>query len=221
MYRWGFAETPTYFFPRFLKKAGARSSVVERRFDVAKVSGSIPLGPNSPCVGWIMGIVFKPISKKYFQEIHDLALQAWNFSYKHIPKIKLKKLVDRYYSLGSLEQALSESKGEKQFFVLALENNRVAGFCHVAKKGPAGELCRLYIKPSLIGKGLGKKLLQRGEKFLKKRGAKKYFTFVNRHNKIGTGFYLRNGFKRNPKKDKDDEFEQKALWYIEKQLLII
>jgi N-acetylglutamate synthase-like GNAT family acetyltransferase len=163
-------------------------------------------------------ITFRQLTKKDFQPVHDLALKGWYFAYSHLRKEDLKKLVDAYYTPDILEKSVAAIASGKEFFLLAHERKKLVGFCHVAIREKQGELCRLYIEPDLIGKGLGKKLLLAGEEFLRSQGIKSYFTFTNRHNKTGTDFYLRNGFVHVPEKDKDDEFEKKVLWYLEKQI---
>lgn len=175
------------------------------------------LGPIGSFAGIWMKLVFRKIAPKHFTAIHDLALKGWLFAYKHLPKKELEKLVDRYYSARALSRDWKNAHAKRAFFVLAFEKKKLVGFCHVALRGKRGELFKLYIEPRLIGKGMGKKLLKRGERFLRAHRAKKYFTFVNRHNRTGIDFYLRNGFQRIPENDKDDEFGRKALWYIEKE----
>ena len=161
-------------------------------------------------------ITFRQIRKKDFKHVHDLALDGWYFAYSHLPKKELKKLVDNYYSTKNLKLSLDSVKKGTGFFALAFDGKKLIGFCHVGLWKRSWELFKLYIDPNLIGKGLGKKLLSVGENFLKSKGCKKYFTFANKHNKIGLDFYMRNGFKRIKEKDEDDEFEKKALRYIEK-----
>ena len=165
-----------------------------------------------------MDISFRNLVKEDFENVRKLALKGWYFSYSHLNKSELKKLVDTYYSDETLYIALEDMKTGKQFFVLAQDKNELLGFCNVSAKEGNGELLRLYIEPELIGKGLGKKLLDLGEDYLIKKGIEKYFTYVNKHNKIGYEFYLRNGFIRLHEKDMNDEFESKALWYIEKTI---
>ena len=176
------------------------------------------LGPTHSFAGIGLKLVFKKLARKHFAAVHELALKGWLFAYAHLSKKELEKLVERHYSARALERDLENSRRGKGFFALAFENKKLVGFCHVALRGKSGELCRLYIEPNRIGKGIGKKVLEHGEKFLQRNRVEKYFTFVNRHNRTGINFYLRNGFKRKPTKDKDDEFEDNALWHIEKKL---
>jgi ribosomal protein S18 acetylase RimI-like enzyme len=161
----------------------------------------------------------RQLRQRDFTEVRDLAMKDWLFAYSHLPAKEIEKLVRKYYSEKSLKKALAEVQAGRQKFVLAFENRALAGFCNVRLRGRvSGELLRLYVEPALIGKGFGKRLLVEAEAFLRAKGRKKYFAFVNKHNKLGVNFYLRNGFARDPRKDKADEFESKALWYLEKTL---
>ena len=165
-----------------------------------------------------MKIGFRQIRRSDFEHVRDLALKGWYFSYKHLKKKDLKALVKEYYSDTSLEKQLSMVESGKQSFVLAFDKDVLVGFCSIVLKGKKGELLGLYIEPDLIGKGLGKRLLATGEDYLKSKSISDYFTFVNKHNKLGIDFYLKNGFEHRHEKDKDDEFEPKALMYMEKHI---
>ncbi len=141
------------------------------------------------------------------------------FSYNYLPAEKLANLVDKYYSEKNLKDSLNKVRKGTDSFIAAEVGNKLVGFCHVAVKKTKGELLRLYLDTNYIGKGIGKKLLMKGEEFLISRGYKKYFTFVNMHDRVGVEFYLRNGFTHLPEKDKEDECRNgKVLWYMEKEL---
>lgn len=163
-------------------------------------------------------ITFRQITRKDFKSVHGLALKEWYYAYSHLRKKYLKNLVDKYYSEKDLGHSFNDVKKGKQFFVLACRGNMVVGFCNLILRRDKCELLRLYIDPKLIGKGLGKKLLLLGKAYVKHNKRSKYFTLVNRHNKVGVNFYLRNGFKHLPEKDRNDEFEAKVLWYMHKEL---
>jgi ribosomal protein S18 acetylase RimI-like enzyme len=164
------------------------------------------------------GVSLRPLRKNSFAAVRRLALKGWLFAYSHLPADELAKLVDEYYSNKSLAAGLARARKGSDFFLLAWKRARLLGFCHVGKHGRKGELYRLYIEPRLIGKGLGSSLMRQGEDFLRGKGCKSVFTFVNRHNKTGVKFYLRSGWKRMPARDMDDEFEKKVLWCVEKKL---
>ena len=166
-------------------------------------------------------IHFRQLRKKDFQRVREIALKGWLWSYNYLPAEELTELVNKYYSDKSLEKSFENIKSKKDFFIVAEKNNEIIGFIHAGMKTKdTGELHRFYLDTKFIWKGIGKLLLQKAEKFLKKKGCKKYFTFVNKHGKRAPEFYIRNGFQRIPKKDQHDEFRQygKVLWYIEKKL---
>jgi len=165
-------------------------------------------------------LTFRQAAESDFNRIREIALKGWMFAYSHLPKDKLVRLVNKYYSVGSLTISLERVRIGTDSFIVAELDGKAIGFCHVTASIGIGELLRLYIDTSYIRKGVGKGLLLLGEKFLISKKCKKYFTFVNRHNRVGLDFYTRNGFVRAKKKDKEDEFKEgKVLWCMEKNLL--
>jgi len=166
-----------------------------------------------------MKLAFRQAREADFARIKDIALKGWLFSYRHLPKEKLNALVNKYYSRKNLRNSLHRAKKGTDSLIVAELKGIIIGFCQVTVKWGTGELLRFYIDTIYIGKGVGKRLLLRSEQFLKSKKCKKYFTFVNKHNKLGINFYLRNGFSRVQEKDEEDEFKKgKALLYMEKKL---
>ncbi|MBI4170210.1 MAG: GNAT family N-acetyltransferase [Candidatus Aenigmarchaeota archaeon] len=164
-------------------------------------------------------ITFRQAEEKDFDRIHEIALKGWLFAYNYLPKEALKNLVSDYYSKENLKSSLRKVKHGTDLFIVAADKNKVAGFCHVGVKNSEGEIYRLYIDLSFIGKGIGKRLLLKGELFLREKGCKKCLTFVNKFNKLGADFYIRNGYVHIPELDKEDEFKNgKVLWCVEKRL---
>ena len=164
-------------------------------------------------------VVLRQAQETDFPRIKEIALQGWLFAYSHLPAEKLITLVNKYYSKKNLRNSLHRVKKGTDSFVVGELKGRIIGFCHVTAKWGTGEMLRLYIETTYIGKGIGKRLLLESEQFLESKKCKKYFTFVNKHNKLGVNFYLRNGFNRIQEKDEEDEFKKgKVLWYIEKNL---
>jgi ribosomal protein S18 acetylase RimI-like enzyme len=66
--------------------------------------------------------------------------------------------------------------------------------------------------PKYIGKGIGRKLLQLGEEFLRAKMAKRYYVSAHRKNRLAVEFYIRSGFTRAPGRDAGGEV------YLEKRL---
>ena len=61
--------------------------------------------------------------------------------------------------------------------------------------GRRGHIYHLMVKPEHKGNGLGKKLLEKTEKALKKEGIKKIFLVAFKNNKIGNIFWKNNGYE--------------------------
>ena len=141
-------------------------------------------------------IRFRNARQKDFAQIRRIALKGWLSTYTHIPNKKLRYLVTKYYSEKNLERSLKNATAGKELFLVAELNKKIIGFCHVIIRKMKGELVSIYMDLSHAGKGIGTELLSKCEVFLKRNGYKKYFTFVNKHNKKGLNFYLKNGFIR-------------------------
>ena len=140
---------------------------------------------------------YRQLCENDFEKIYNVALEAWNYTYKNIfTSSYIKNYVDKFYSQEVMQkQLLLIEKGE-MFFEIAKENESIIGFCNIeVKDNDKAELLRIYLKPSYIGKGVGKKLLLLGEEFLTSKGVKKLYCYAHKENKLGQQFYLKNGFK--------------------------
>ena len=98
------------------------------------------------------------------------------------------------------------------FFDLALDGDQIVGFCNIGATSRGAELFRIYLRPGYIGTGVGSRLLERGEQFVRAQGLPSYYCFVHRDNELGKRFYFRRGFRHVPALDREDE------WYMEKTL---
>ena len=142
-------------------------------------------------------IKYKQLSIRNFEKVYEIALEAWNYTYKNIYTLsQIKNYVDKYYSLEILQKQFPLIEKGGIFFEVAKENKNIIGFCNIElKDNGKAELLRIYLKPSHIGKGIGKKLLLHGEEFLILKDVKKLYCYAHKENKLGRQFYLRNGFK--------------------------
>jgi ribosomal protein S18 acetylase RimI-like enzyme len=75
------------------------------------------------------------------------------------------------------------------FFHVAEQDSRIVGFCNTGVTGRGTQLLRIYLLPSYIGQGLGRKLLHLGEEFVIAHGAAAYFCFVHKDNELGKVFF--------------------------------
>jgi ribosomal protein S18 acetylase RimI-like enzyme len=130
------------------------------------------------------------------KQVQLVALKAWKFTYRKIYSTKsIERYVSSYYSDQRFKERLPRVRKGFDWFFVALDGKRVIGYSHIGRGRIGWELLRIYLLPQYIGKGIGKKLLQLGEAFLKRKKARTYFVTSHKRNRLGIEFYLRNGFK--------------------------
>jgi ribosomal protein S18 acetylase RimI-like enzyme len=155
-------------------------------------------------------IELRSIKESDIDDIKEVALSAWNFTYKDIfPQKYIDDYVEKNYSKESLVSLIPKVTAGEQLFDVALENSRIIGFCSVGLTSEGFRLYRIYLLPRYIGKGVGKKLLDRAKAFVRSKGENKLFCFVHKNNRRGVDFYLQSGFKHRLESDQGDE------WYME------
>jgi ribosomal protein S18 acetylase RimI-like enzyme len=74
-------------------------------------------------------------------------------------------------------------------------NDEIIGTIMAGNDGRRGHIYHLMVKPEHRKNGLGKKLLEKTEKALKKEGIRKIFLAAFKKNKIGNMFWENNGYK--------------------------
>jgi len=74
-------------------------------------------------------------------------------------------------------------------------NKEIVGTIMGGSDGRRGHIYHLMVKPEHRKNGLGKKLLEKAEKALKKEGIRKIFLVVFKKNKTGNTFWENNGYK--------------------------
>ena len=149
---------------------------------------------------------YRVLKQQDVPEIQEVALKAWMYNYPRygVRVSTVKKFVRERYSAQSFEKYVFPSiqKGRSQFYV-ATDKKKIIGYANAGRGEWSWELYRIYLLPEYIGKGIGKKLLQLSEKFLRSRKAGKYHCYVYKRNLEGLAFYMRNGFVRLEGKDKN------------------
>lgn len=158
-------------------------------------------------------VEYRSFIKEDADEVYAIALEAWRHTYKGIFDDEfIEKFVNENYAPKGLVSLVPNIESGKMFFDVAVDKSHIIGFSNIGDRGQGWELFRIYLLPAYIGKGVGKRLLRLGEAFLRSKDANKYFCFVHKDNRLGINFYLRNGFRHLPEKDKEDE------WCMEKIL---
>ena len=102
----------------------------------------------------------------------------------------------RFYSSSQIKSWVEnithknvEKDMEKDFFLVAEEDNQILGFSHFDKEGVIFEI---YVRNDLLGQGIGSKLLGESEKILYQLGVKK----IKLNSTLNAfKFYKKHGFR--------------------------
>jgi ribosomal protein S18 acetylase RimI-like enzyme len=143
-----------------------------------------------------------------FADIHDinkivlLAQQIWPATYRNILSAEqINYMMDLFYSPASLKKQIKE---DKHSFILIEDEEGYLGFASYSKTKPEGvfKLHKIYVLPTLQGKGIGKAMIDFIVKNIQPLGATRLQLNVNRHNKARS-FYERLGFSVIQEEDID------------------
>lgn len=123
--------------------------------------------------------------------IHDLACQIWPSAYGHIlTQEQIDYMLNKMYN----EKTLLEQLQNKIDFVIVYDETQPIGFAAFGLEKPGTyKLHKIYVLPSLQGKGTGRFLLNEIEKTIVQRGGLSLLLNVNRQNKAKF-FYEKLGF---------------------------
>jgi len=134
-----------------------------------------------------------------FADVHDintigfLAQQIWPSTYRNILSAEqINYMMDLFYSPASLKKQM---KDDKHTFILIEDEEGSLGFASYSKINTGGtyKLHKIYVLPTLQGKGIGKAMIDFIIENIKPLGATGLQLNVNRHNKARS-FYERLGF---------------------------
>lgn len=168
---------------------------------------------NIPILCYHFSMTYEPLQNHQAKELKNVALKSWLFTYKDIySKDFIKNFIVENYSEEAITNALKWAEENSGWSYIAKDGDKIVGYITIGPQENTWRLWRIYLLPEYIGKGIGNKLLELGEEFLKKQQTSNYFVFVHKNNQIGKGFYLKKGFEHIPEKDNDEE------WYMEKPL---
>ena len=158
-------------------------------------------------------IVFRSIRKTDASNVQAVALESWRFTYGTIfGQQFIETFIDKYYAPEAILALFPHIQEGSMFFYVAETEQKVIGFCNIGIQHQNAQLYGIYLLPSFIGQGIGRRLLELGEAFVMERGIGSYFCFVHKDNEIGKRFYFTSGFEHISQKDKEDE------WFMEKRL---
>jgi len=126
--------------------------------------------------------------------ITDLAERIWPDTYgAYLSSEQLRYMLDLMYNQGELLSQLQKG----HIFLLAEEEDKEVGFASFSVIDPENKgykLHKIYVLPSMHGKGVGKILMNEVVSLVRREGGKTLQLNVNRNNKA-KDFYEKAGFK--------------------------
>ncbi|MFC4159458.1 GNAT family N-acetyltransferase [Chitinimonas lacunae] len=123
-----------------------------------------------------------------------LADQIWRAHYPDMISVEQidYMLAQRYHPEALREQIT----GPDQWFDLVFVEGELSGFAQYLLKEPGEmKLDKLYLLPSLHGKGYGSRLIHHVKKKAREQGCERLVLSVNKQNQKAIDAYLRNGFR--------------------------
>ncbi len=141
-------------------------------------------------------------------QIRALALEAWLHAYRDIySEEQIRAENAQFYTEQFHGLLLERTRNGLHLFNVAEREGRAVGLMDFDFNERENWLTRFYIRPDLIGTGLGTLLLDHSEQQLKAMGRHSYFLLVHERNALGIRFYERNGFRRFPEYDQPADQE--------------
>lgn len=139
-------------------------------------------------------MTFSVATHSQLEIIQDLAKAIWPDAYGAIlSKEQLEFMMEMMYSLDSLENQLKNNN----VFLLVKEENEFLGFASYElnfNNSNKTKIHKLYILPTIQGKGVGKNLIFYIQEIAKKGNNSALILNVNKYNKA-KDFYLHNQFE--------------------------
>lgn len=132
--------------------------------------------------------------------IRDLTMKVWPQTYSTIltPE-QIQYMLEMMYS----EQSLAKQMKEQHEFIIVTDGNEPVGFASFGLEEPGiYKLHKIYILPTLQGKGAGKYVIGQILQAIARKGGKALRLNVNRNNKAKE-FYEKLGFKVIKEEDID------------------
>lgn len=135
--------------------------------------------------------------------VRAVALRSWHYAYRDVYKpATIDRRVADYYSAERFRTFdLPAIRDGRAYFCVAIDRGNIVGHAEVGRRGGGWDLFRIYLLPEFMARGTGSELLCRCERFLRRKGARRYTAFIHFKNRAAGPFYLRCGFVRNPAKD--------------------
>src|SRR5262245_38722378 len=117
--------------------------------------------------------------------VFEAAREAWQFTYATIFDTQfIEQFVRTHYAPARLSALVPLVEAQRMFFDVAVDGDRIVGFCNIGVTARGAELFRIYLRPAYIGSGVGSRLLARGEQFVRTGRFPSYHCFVHKDNEL-------------------------------------
>lgn len=124
-------------------------------------------------------------------EIAKLAKAVWN---EYFTPIIGQAQVDYMLEKFQSECAITQQLRSGMKYIAAYADGEIAGYSCYKLEEDALFLSKLYVKSSMRGHGIGKKMFMHELEIAKNEGKKKIYLTVNKHNNLAINVYEHIGF---------------------------
>ena len=151
------------------------------------------------------------------QEIASIHVNSWKSAFEGL-------MPERYINSYTLEDRNSEwlkvLKSGSESVIIAENKSRLVGFISYSESEDSLDLNKLYLCPSIYGKGVGYLLMKQMESEAKTAGIKLISLYVLDNNQSAINFYSKQGFEFGDGCE-SEEFEDETIidLLMEKRLL--
>jgi ribosomal protein S18 acetylase RimI-like enzyme len=139
-------------------------------------------------------VIIKAASKNDVSSIIDMAMQVWPQTYTPIlGEVQVAYMLGLFYGPYTLERQMESN----HTFLIASTQGADVAFASISPENDSAyKLHKLYILPTVQGKGVGKALIQHVQTMLQGLQVPLLRLNVNRYNTSAIGFYEKLGFSR-------------------------
>ena|SRR5215211_5706229 len=111
-------------------------------------------------------VIARPITEADVPIIHAVALEAWQYTYHEIfDQEFIETFVNQHYASEAILSLFPRLRSGTMCLYVAEDASNIIGFCNIGSHQETAELYRIYLFPSYIGQGIGRKLLEHNENF--------------------------------------------------------
>jgi len=169
-------------------------------------------------------IIIKIADRSDAAVIADLSRKTF---YDSFAPFNTKENMDKFMAEQFSREALMQELGMAgNIFLIALLDNTAVGYVRMRKSEnppelgnvPAIEIARIYVEQTVIGKGVGAKLLKQCIEIARARNEKIVWLGVWEHNPRAIAFYSKWGFEKFGSHDFMLGDDRQTDWYMKKNL---